>query len=290
MAAGTGIVTPEAVPLEFADAGIGSRGIALLIDGLVVATALLIVTIGASTALEAAPVPDWAAVSTVLILSLVLFFGYPIVAEVAFGGRSLGKAALGLRVVTREGAPVGFRHAAIRSLFMLVDFVATGGVAAVLSAAFTRRSQRLGDLVAGTVVLRGRQATGAVRAAHFALPPGAQAYAERLGAGTVDAAGYDRIRRFLLRAPELEPAARRRIAVAIAEPLLATTPTPPAGMDPVTYLQTLAAVYQRGHGAADTSPQRGRGDGASTPPPPPAPTGVPRADGTDGDRGFVAPD
>lgn len=292
----TGVITPEAVRLEFADAGIGSRGVALLIDAVVLFTALLVVTVGAAAALEAAAVPDWFAVSALLILNLVLFFGYPIVAEVGFGGRTLGKAALGLRVVTREGAPVGFRHAAIRSAFMLVDFVVTAGAGAVLSAALTRRSQRLGDLVAGTVVLRQRQATGSVRAAVFAVPAGAERYAALVSPNAIDAATYERIRAYLLRAPELDDAARHRVAVALAAPLLPTTPAPPAGMPPAAYLQVLAAVYQRGgdHPAPAGSPapepagdrRHGPAGDAPVAAPPPA-----SADAHgEGAGGFAAPD
>lgn len=281
-----GIVTPEAVQLDFADAGIGSRGAALIIDVAIVFTTLIIVSIGASAAFGLSPVPGWVAVSTLLILNFLILFGYPVVCEVAFGGRSVGKMALGLRVVTREGAPVGFRHAAIRSAFMLVDFIVTGGAGAVLSAALTARSQRLGDLVAGTVVLRQRHAAGEAKVTRFAVPAGAEGYASTISPTVLNSSQYERIRAFLLRSDELADGARTEIATSLARPLLGVTPAPPAGMDAVTYLRVVAGVYQRGHTASPAATgQPSFGSGTA----PPVPSSVTRPGPSD-DRGFAAPE
>ncbi len=80
---------------------------------------------------------------------------------------------MGLRVVTREGAPVQFRHAAIRAALGLIDFYLAFGGVAVISALVTREHQRLGDLVAGTLVLRERTGARAPTAVRFAVPAGA---------------------------------------------------------------------------------------------------------------------
>lgn len=250
----SGIVTPEAVRLDFAYAGIGSRAAALLIDAAVVIATLILVSIGASALFSLSATPDWVAVSTLLILNFLLLFGYPIVCEVAFSGRTLGKLALGLRVVTHEGAPVGLRHAAIRSSFMLIDFFLTVGAGAMICAGVTQRSQRLGDLVAGTVVLRQRQAVGPVRVVEFPVPPGADGYAATVSSAIMRPEEYQRVRSFLIRTTELEPSARQGIATTLAAPFLAMTPAPPEGMDPATYLQVLAAVYQRGVSHTHTPP------------------------------------
>jgi uncharacterized RDD family membrane protein YckC len=240
----TGIVTSEAVELEFPDAGIGSRAAALVIDWLLISVTLLLAALGAGFGADLLGVEDWVSLTLLGVTSFVILFGYPIVCEVAFG-RSLGKMALGLRVVTREGAPVRFRHAAIRSAFMLVDFVLTFGVGAVAAAAFTRRSQRLGDLAAGTVVLRERHPHGAARAAQFTVPGSATSYAEAIDPTIVDADTYRRIRALLLRADELTDDARTRVAEELAAALRRSTPAPPAEMDDLTFLQVVAAVYQQ---------------------------------------------
>ena len=84
------MVTPEAVPLDLETASIGSRFLALLIDIAIQGTLLF----------------------TVLF---AVIWGYPIAFESLWRGRTIGKAALGLRVVTKEGGQIGFRHAAIRA-------------------------------------------------------------------------------------------------------------------------------------------------------------------------------
>lgn len=289
-----GIVTPEAVRLEFQEAGVGSRGAAFLLDALIVGTVLVALSIGAAAVADLVSVPGWVGFSTYLVLVLLVVFGYPIVGEVAFGGRTLGKAALGLRVVTVEGAPVRLRHAAIRSAFLLVDVLATGGAGAVISALLTRRSQRLGDLAAGTVVLRERQASGPAAAVAFRPPPGAEAYTNAIPAGVLDRERYRRVRAFLLRAPQLEPEARERLAAEIARPLLSVAPEPPQGMDPVTFLTAVAAAYQRGAAgrrpapAGRSRPRAADADDSGRPPDDHAGSTTP-ASGRSTGGGFSAP-
>src|SRR3954447_14256365 len=149
---GPRLVTPEAVVLEFETAGIGSRSLAFCID-LAIQAALLT---GAVVALAA--VGDSVSGTASMVVALLLFtgvlLGYPIVFETLWRGRTPGKAVFGLRVVTREGAPVRLRHASVRGFLGLVDFWLTTGAAAVLCVLFTRDNQRLGDLAAGTLVLR----------------------------------------------------------------------------------------------------------------------------------------
>ena len=152
----SGIVTPEAVVLEFETAGIGSRVIAGLIDLTVQGAALAAILIGigtlASTGLDAGGI----GAAIIYVLIFLVIFGYPAALETLWRGRTLGKAAMGLRVVTVEGAPIRFRHAAIRSIFSLVDWLATQGVVGITALLVTKRNQRVGDLLAGTIVLRER--------------------------------------------------------------------------------------------------------------------------------------
>src|SRR5688500_15741741 len=206
-----GIVTPEAVPLQMSEANVGSRTIAWFIDAIALGTAtvllnLLIVMLGSD-----APIPEWVGITVLVVLNFLLFFGYPIAFETLMGGRTPGKAALGLRVVTAEGAPVRFRHAAIRAALGLVDFWLTSGVAAVLSTLLTKRHQRLGDLVAGTLVLRERTAAAAPTVARFRVPTGAEDYAATIDPTGLSPGDYETVREFLLRAATLRSQARADI-------------------------------------------------------------------------------
>jgi uncharacterized RDD family membrane protein YckC len=241
------VVTPEAVPLELDTANIGSRFLAVMIDWLIQGSTLFALIVGL-TALAGATNASFGAgiaVALFFLLTFIVLWGYPTTMETLWRGRTIGKAALGLRVVTVEGAPVRFRHAAIRATLGLVDFLLTSGAGAVICVLLTRRSQRLGDLVAGTVVLRERTGLRAPVAVEFPVPAGLEAYAQTLDVARVTADDYRAARTFLLRAPSLAPAVRYDLALRVAEPVSRRVqPAPPAGVPPETFLLCVAAVYQ----------------------------------------------
>nr|MDQ6928032.1 RDD family protein [Actinomycetota bacterium] len=133
----TAIVTPEAVPLDFELANLGSRFVALLLDLLIEGAALFVLSIGMSALLSGADTSVGVGVALFFLIYFLVLFGYPIALETLWRGRTVGKAALGLRVVTKEGAPVRFRHAAIRNVLGLVDFVLTSGAAAIICVLLT---------------------------------------------------------------------------------------------------------------------------------------------------------
>jgi uncharacterized RDD family membrane protein YckC len=251
----TGIVTAEAVVLAFETAGLGSRMVAEVIDLAIQGAALLAVLIGAG-ALAHTHVGD----AGVYFGLFAVAFVYPIAVETLWRGRSVGKAAMGLRVVTVEGGPIRFRHALIRGSFTLVDFWLTSGAAAILSVLLTRRNQRIGDLVAGTLVLRERTGAPAPWAATFAVPPGWEAYAATLDVSGLTATDYQAARAFLLRASALDGWTRDRLARQIAGALLPRLRhTPPPGVPAEVFLLCVAAMFQQ---------RQRHGVGAVTAPPP----------------------
>lgn len=239
-----GIVTPEAVILEFETASVGSRVLAQVVDLGARFTIFSIVTTVFGAALG--PVGTTGAVIVFTISGFLLLFGYPAILETMWNGQTVGKRAIGLRVVTVEGAPVTFRHAAIRSMLGLVDFLLPPvGVAATLSVLLTRRDQRLGDVFAGTIVLRER--TGAAFPVPVSFPPlpGFESYARTLDVGAVTPEQYALIRSFLIRVDSLLPHARAGIAVGLANPIaMAMHHTPPQNVTPEVFLVSVAAAYQ----------------------------------------------
>jgi uncharacterized RDD family membrane protein YckC len=242
------MVTPEAVALEFRTANLGSRILAYLIDMVVVVAGILAGAFAVALLGEASDVvvPDWVALTIVLVLLPGWWLGYFIAFETLWRGRTLGKAALGLRVVTREGAPVRFRHAAIRALLGLVDFFVLSGFFAVVFILLTRDNQRLGDLVAGTLVLRERSALAAPAPVVFGPPPGLESYTSTLDVAGVGTEEYLAVRTFLLRAASLPPGPRSALALQLANPLAARLrPAPPPGVPPELYLHCVAAAYQQ---------------------------------------------
>lgn len=242
-----GIVTPEAVRLEFEGASLGSRAPALMIDLLVEAViffGILLAGGGLSGAIGQAP--EWVGITLVILLTFATFWGYPVVFETVWRGRTPGKAAMGLRVVTKEGAPVRFRHAAIRAAFMLIDVFGTAGAAGVVSILATKRHQRLGDLVAGTLVLRERISEQRPAPVQFTVPPGAEGYAKTVDPGGLTPDDYATVRSFLLRASSLGADARARLGTSLAQRLAAKlSHTPPPGVSPELFLVVVAARYQQ---------------------------------------------
>jgi uncharacterized RDD family membrane protein YckC len=240
------MVTPEAVALEFTTANVGSRVLAFLIDGVIVGvvsfTGLFLLGVFA----DSAPLPVWLAVAILLILLPGWYFGYFVASETLWRGRTVGKAAMGLRVVTKEGGPVRFRHAAVRALLGLVDFAIGGGFFAVLFILLSHDNQRLGDMLAGTLVLRERSGLPAPAAVSFEVPPGLESYAAILDVSGLQIEEYQAARTFLLRAPSLRPDPRASLAVQLASPLVERLrPPPPRGVPPELFLYCVAAVYQR---------------------------------------------
>lgn len=294
----SGVVTPEAVTLEFEAAGIGSRAIALLLDLALQATVVVVCLVGLGMVVDGAGggLPDWVGVTLTLLLVFAVLWGYPVAFETLWRGRTLGKAAMGLRVVTREGAPVRFRHAAIRAALGLVDFYLAFGGVAVVSALVTREHQRLGDLVAGTLVLRERTGARPATAVLFTVPPGAEPYAATLDPSGLSADDYATVRGFLLRAGDLPPAVRADLAERIARPIAdRLRHRRPDGVSPELFLLCVAARYQERGGApapersGPPSPTPAVTSGAGPVPAPPSETPLPAPPGSGRPEGGFAP-
>lgn len=273
------VVTPEGVVLEFRAAGVASRMLAIGLD-FVILFILLILVIFSAVVVAAAGAGTPAVVFAIVALFAV-FYGYPVAFEAFGGGRTIGKRAFGLRVITVEGGPVGVRHATIRALLSVVDYwlPAPGGVIALISALVTNRSQRLGDLAAGTIVIRepSRTATPYV----FGLVVGAERYGLNLDASRLKPAHYALARELLVRSADLLPEARERLAEELADHLAAETGNPrPSELSAERFLQSLLFAHQQqaratnGDGGASSgtgSPVMATPPAASMPPPGGAP-------------------
>jgi len=235
------VVIPEAVPLDLDTAGLGSRFLGLIIDWAIQGTALVVLLIIVSNASF-----GWLGTTIVLLLVFLVIWGYPIALETLWRGRTVGKAAMGLRVVTTEGGQIGFRHAAVRTALGLVDFILTSGACAVICVLLTSRNQRLGDLAAGTVVLRERTGLRRPTPTTFAPPLGLDAYADSLDLAGLGPAEYGVVRAFLLRAPSLPPQVRARLAAQVGESIAQRVqPPPPPGVPAEVFLASVAAAYRK---------------------------------------------
>jgi uncharacterized RDD family membrane protein YckC len=255
-------VTPDAVALDVDVATVGSRGIAYLLDLLLVLSALLIIQLAQMLLGWGGFVPGWLPIAILLVSAFALQFGYPIGFEVLWRGRTLGKAAMGLRVVTIEGAPVGFRHAAIRAAAGLFELLSTFGFPAIVASFSSRTGQRLGDLAAGTVVVRERRARRPVQPLRYPAPGGWEGYTRTLDVGRLGAQDRAVIRDTLRRAHTLKPPVRHQVMVELGDALLErTAPPPPLGTDAETFVRCVAARLAE-RAAAAAGPGMGAAPGS----------------------------
>lgn len=241
------LVTDQGVPLVFTPAGLGSRALAAALDVVVVYAGVSIV-LAALGVIGRVGLPQWAVAVVMSVVGGTAVIGYPIVLETWWNGRTLGKAAAGIRVVTRSGGPVGFRQAALRAALLLIDVVVVPvgfiGVAAIV---MTRRSMRLGDLAAGTMVVRDRRvALTPARPLSFWPPAPWHHYASTLDVGGLDPELYGLVRSYLLRVGQLRPEVRAALAAELGEAVVGRMAVrPPAQLGPEPFLVCVAAAYQQ---------------------------------------------
>jgi uncharacterized RDD family membrane protein YckC len=155
------IDTPELVEIEMPLAGIGSRFIALLVDMLIwFAGLIVLVILFAIFAPENTPlskIPEQWAVAIVIFIIFLLFWGYFTFFEAFWNGRTPGKRVARIRVIQRSGRAIGLIESMTRNLIRYIDMQPFPLYAVGVIAIFvTRQHQRLGDLAAGTLVVRDR--------------------------------------------------------------------------------------------------------------------------------------
>ncbi|MDP9047592.1 MAG: RDD family protein [Bacteroidota bacterium] len=146
--------TTQNIDIEYEIGGLGERILAKLID-YVIFVPFLFAGIFLSGALS-----GWALGAYYIILVLLFAF-YDLLCEVFFNGQSLGKRVMKIRVISLEGARPKFSQYLLRWLFRMVDFGITGGVGALVTAVMTENCQRVGDVVAGTAMIRTTPRTSA---------------------------------------------------------------------------------------------------------------------------------
>src|SRR5215813_14939459 len=171
------IETPERVPLHFALASIGNRFIACAIDHTIQLVLLfslviifLIVEGFSDFGNRLTSAPKWV-IALLVIFVFVLMSGYFALFEWLWSGQTPGKRWLKLRVIREDGRPISFFEAMTRNLIRIIDFIVPPFYSIGLVSVFsTTRDQRVGDLVAGTVVVRERESEAPLFTEVFASP------------------------------------------------------------------------------------------------------------------------
>lgn len=252
------LVTGEAVPLEMRLAKMPSRAVAILIDLIILGIAAYILFSFAGGPIAAL---DPAAAAAIAVATLVLLvIGVPTTIETLSRGRSVGKLVLGLRVVRDDGGPVRFRHALLRALAgFFADFFPTSGAGAIICSLLNERGKRIGDWLAGTVVVRER-----VPSAHAplpAVPPELAQWATTLELSRLPDDLAMAARNYLARGGQLAPRVRDQMGAQLAnEVSRVVTPPPPHGVPPWAYLAAVLTERGRRESARIASERTGRPD------------------------------
>ncbi|WP_405530997.1 RDD family protein [Streptomyces avidinii] len=278
------LVTGDAVVLGLRPARLPSRGLAILLDLALYVTGYVLISVGLTMATASLDEAARAAVGVASFLLLVV--GVPIAVETLSHGRSLGKLACGLRVVRDDGGPIRFRHAMVRGAMGIVELILTFGSIACIASLVSARGRRLGDVFAGTLVVRERVPGARV----MPVPPPPPWLAGRftgLDLSAVPDGLWLAIRQYLTRMNQLDPQVGAAMAVRLADDLVARTGAPPpAGVPAAAFL--MAVVHERQsrdaarafRPSAVAGPGAGSGAGAGFAPHPspmPMPTPMPVA-------------
>lgn len=204
------VETPEHVRLDYVLADVGSRAAALALDlGIMILALLLVGFVADRLNLLDGALQSFVEPVFIILLFLALW-GYFFLFEALWGGRTPGKRALGLRVVHVGGEPVSLHGSALRNVLRIVDLLGAGMVGAICIIV-TKRAQRLGDLVGGTVVLR--DAGGSSLLGADALPPG------RVGRPVLAVEQFELLAGYMARREGLKPDVRRRVARSLRDAL-----------------------------------------------------------------------
>jgi uncharacterized RDD family membrane protein YckC len=235
------VVTGDAVVLDVQIAQLPVRALGALIDITVMFVGYILgLMLWAATLSE---FDDALTAAFLIIFTVLTVVGYPVAFETATRGRSIGKIAMGLRVVADDGGPERFRQAMFRALASVIEIWGLAGSPAIICSILSPQAKRIGDVFAGTVVVSER---GPRLAPPPPMPPQLAWWASSLQLSGLSAGQADLARQFLSRAQQLDPALRAQMGYRIASDVVSRiAPPPPPGAPPELVLAAVLAERHR---------------------------------------------
>lgn len=236
------LVTGEAVLLDIPAASLPQRLVSGLIDLVLGYVGFWLTLWMLAQVLTGAP--EVSIVTIMLVVTVFWFVGVPVAIQTATRGRSVGRWVMKLRTVREDGGPIVFRHALVRGLIGYVELYALSGIPALLAGISTTRSRRLGDLAAGTYVVR--EATHIRLQAPAQMPYALAGWAQRADLAPMPDGVALAIRQLLERQWTLTPAARATLTQdLLARVLPLVSPPPPTGAPGDQVLAAVLAERRR---------------------------------------------
>jgi len=236
------LVTGEAVALDLPPAQMPSRMVAWLLDAIVIVFLFALAINGAGAI--ASRSDDAMAAAIILVTLILVFVIYPATLETLTRGRSIGKLALGLRIVRDDGGPIRFRHALVRAITALFEIWLFWGVIAVIVSLLNKRGKRLGDILAGTMAIRERvPVQGGVV---VTMPPQLATWAASLQLTQLPDPLALAVRQYLSRMSSLSPQAQTDMGSRLAADVAHYIGQPvPRGVPDWAYLSAVLAERRR---------------------------------------------
>lgn len=245
-----GIVIGEGVLLDARPTSFASRLAGAVIDLVALGLVAIAVAWVLTRFVVVAPSQDVLQITFVVVMVTVLVV-IPTTVDTLTRGRSLGKLAVGIRVVRDDGGPIRFRQAFVRALVGILELWLTLGSVALITSLVNPQGKRLGDILAGTyaVRVRGRTENRAV----VVMPPFLAPWAQQADVARLPDGLALSVRQFLGRAPRLHPGSRYALGQQLAgEVARYVAPGPPAGTHPEAFLAAVLATRRDREYAAST--------------------------------------
>lgn len=238
------LITGDAVLLDLRPASFAVRMLSAVIDGVL----QLLVLVGGTVALVWAGVraglDDGFIAAGILSMSVLAYVGYPVLCELLLHGRSVGRLAMGTRVVRDDGGPVHVRQSLIRAVMAMLEIWSTSGAIALTCAVIDHRSRRVGDLLAGTMVIQERMRS--LTPQRLQVPESLRDWAVGADVGRLPLPLSQDIRSFLPRAESINPESRRQLSRDLLRRTLPhVAPAPPPGTDPEEFLAAVISERSR---------------------------------------------
>lgn len=251
-----GVVIGEGVLLDTRPASFAPRMLGALID--MVVLGILAIMLAMSSRYWGDSITEHSGRIVMVVILVTFLLVIPTALDTLWRGRTLGRWALGIRIVRDDGGPIRFRQALVRALVGVLEIWFTFGSVALITSMLHPRSKRIGDVLAGTYAIRVRGKV--ISSAPILMPPGLARWAvnadmRRLPDGLALA-----VRQFLGRAPMLHPGSRIEMGSQLsAEVGKHVAPLPPPGTHPEAFLAAVIAERRRRETAVAAAADRRHG-------------------------------
>ncbi|MCL5104287.1 MAG: RDD family protein [Armatimonadetes bacterium] len=239
------VITPENVRIEYELAGAASRAGAAIIDLTIQGLALtgVILARGQLVKHDWWPGASWADAALGVIMFLV-WYGYYVYFETVWNGQTPGKRYSRLRAIREGGLPIDISCAATRNLVRVIDFLPVFYLLGIIVVIFSGRNKRLGDIAAGTLVVKERGEWMRAATPHRSAPAANHPEAALVrNIELVTREEFDAVKRFVERKAELEIHVSEQLAAKIAGPLMKSLGI--ESRDGLSYSNLLAEIYNR---------------------------------------------